>query len=547
MDRLYNNEDVTLLEYLKENYPDIFNSIQKEGYPLEFIEFSTFHEIYWQDEVVGFISLDQFHLIPTDISINECYIMPEFRGKNLLYNELFNLITSPNLTFYPRNPNKAFINVLIKNELAFKFADNLIISYMKFILDLDTVYKNPKIKRFYKTPDLDKIPYKANIFDTDLCSILFLDPMLNFIKYSNVMALTLPRKVDLKKYKLRKKLKKVSESYLDSCYDARENADEEILDFFDEVENDIYDLICVENTLGTSDTLNDDFQEYLKENNLSYDEGFRIMENINNALENNEITIRNCKRRMQYLVENIDKIDNVLVEDGDNCPFCGADNFEFVESCETCGQKLRDMSYEEELRRDFEDFDIDKFLEDFDHDKFQEMLESDEFWGRVPIEENDLYHDLKTFYNDNLTYFDFEEIKQYYEKSDKSLGFDAIFENYFDDKITNCKDEEDKFDMYKEFLMSYFYYYLDNSQFNKALTYLIQVIILASNSDDIFGGDLINRTHHSADILLSIEEFLKHVDNFDVDKCLDDAFKTFKVDKWNNNRDEIYEIVPQYF
>ncbi|MBQ2654257.1 MAG: hypothetical protein IJF83_11920 [Methanobrevibacter sp.] len=547
MNKLYNKDNVSLLEFLEKNYPNILNSIKKENYTLEFMEFRVFHEIYCEDEVVGFISLDQFHIIPTDISINECYVMPEFRGKNLLYNELFNLITSPNFTFYPRNPNRAFVNVLLKNNLAFKFSNNLVISYMKFILDLNTVYKNSNIKRFYKNPDLDEIPYKANIFDMDLCSIFFLDPMLNFIKYSDVMALTLPRKSDLKKYKLRKKLKRVSEGYLDKCYDAREKADEEILDYFDEVENDIYDLICVENTLGTSDELKTEFAKYLKENKLSDDDGFKIIENITGALEKNELTIKNCRRRMHYLVENIDMIDGALVDDDDGCPFCGEYNFEFVDSCETCGQRLRDISYEEELKHNFDDFDIEKLLEDFDHEKFQEMLDLDEFWGRVPIEENDPYFDLKTFYNEKLTFFDFEEIKQYYDNADKSLSLDTIFEEYFDDKIANCRDKDDKFDLYKDFLLNYFYYNLETNKFSVALTYLIQFIILASNEDSIFEGDIIQRTPYSTDALFAIEEFLKHAEDYDVDKCLDEAFKTFKVDEWNSNKEEIYEIIPQYF
>lgn len=545
MDRLYNAEDVSLVEFLEKNYPDIISSIKNEDYPLEYLDFCFFHEIYFEDEVVGFISIDQFHVIPTDFAINECYIIPEFRGRNLLYNELINLITTPNLTFYPRSPNKAFINVLLKNNLAFKFADDFAVSYMKFILDLDTVYKNSKIKRFYKTPDVD-IPYKANIFDLNLCSVFFLDPMLNLTKYSDVMVLTLPRKADLKKYKLRKKLKMVSEKYLDKCYDAREDAKERILDYFDDVENDIYELISVENNLGTSDELNPVFSEYLKNNDLSDEDGFRIIANINDALESNDLTIKNCKRRMHYLVENIDKIDGVSAEGDESCPFCGADNFEFVDSCETCGQRLRDVSYEEEFRQEFEDLDIEELLDGFDEEKFREMLDSDELWGRVPIEENDPYLDLKTFYNEHMATFDFEEVREFYDKSDKSLPIDEIIENYFDDLIFNGKTEDAEFDAYKEFLLLYFYYHLDSERFNEALTCLIQLVILASNSDDIFGGDVVYRTPHVADITLAIDQFLKHADEYDLEKCLEDAFATFKVDKWNNNREEICEVMPQY-
>ena len=65
---------------------------------------------------------------------------------------------------------------------------------------------------------------------------------------------------------------------------------------------------------------------------------------------------------MHYLVENIDMIGGALVDDDECCPFCGEYNFEFVDSCETCGQRLRDISYEEELKHNFDNFDIEKLL-----------------------------------------------------------------------------------------------------------------------------------------------------------------------------------------
>lgn len=76
---------------------------------------------------------------------------------------------------------------------------------------------------------------------------------------------------------------------------------------------------------------------------------------------------------------------------------------------------------------------------------------------------------------------------------------------------------------------------------------LIQLAILALNSDDIFGGDVVHRTSHVTDITFVIEEFLKYAKDYGLDKCLEDAFNTFKVDKWNSNKEEIYDVMPQYF
>ena len=534
MDKIYKNLNFDLLEYLDKNYPHILKSIQKEGYPLEYKEFMMFQEISWKDEVVGFITFNYFNIIPTDIVINECYVIPEFRGKNLLSNKLFELITDSNYTFYPRNPNKAFINVLLKTGLAFKFSNNLIVSYMKFMVNLDTIYKNSKIKRFYKTPDNENVPYKANIFDIDLCSVLFLDPFLNFIKYNDVLALTLPRKSDLKKYKLRKKLKRVSENYLDECYSARIDCDSEISDYFDEIENDFNELISVEKTLGTSEKLTDIFLEYLKEHDLSKEDGFKIIEHINNNLENNELNIKSYNHRMQYLVKNMDGLNNVLDKNSDMCPFCGTNKPIFFNYCQTCGQKLRDVSFEEETL---------KSIENFDPNEFRERLESDEFQGRVKIEENDPLFELKTYYNENLIDIDFEELSEYYKNADKSKPVPEIIDDYLNFKII----ENEDFDVYISYLIANYYQSLDNNEFNEALILFIQTVILALNSDAINDGNAFERTPHSIDIFFMLELFEKHGGEYDLDKCLEKAFETFKVEKWKNNKDEIYEIMHEYF
>ncbi|MBR1610739.1 MAG: hypothetical protein IJ672_04515, partial [Methanobrevibacter sp.] len=241
-----NDNQQLLPDFLKQEYPEIYKSINDEGYIIEYPTFQTLKEIHFEDKVVGFITFNTFHIIPTDLVINECYIIPEYRGNNLLYNELFSFITTPNANFHLRNPNKALIKVLLKTGMAGKISDNLVVSYIKFVVMIDTVYKNPKIKQFYKRTD-DKVPYKADLFDMDLCSVLFLDPVLEYVKFSDVFALTLPRKNDLKKYKLRKKLKRVNESYLDKIYDTHQESRDEVMEFSEDVERFIYETISVEN------------------------------------------------------------------------------------------------------------------------------------------------------------------------------------------------------------------------------------------------------------------------------------------------------------
>lgn len=534
-----NYKQQNLTDFLKENYTDIFDSINDEGYVIEYDSFLSFKEIRFENKVVGFITFDSFHIVPSDLLINECYIIPQYRGNDLLYNELFSLIFSPNANFYLRNPNRALINVLLKNGLALKFSDNLLISYIKFVVMIDTVYKNPKIKQFYKKTD-DEVPYRADVYDMDLCSVLFLDPMLEYVKYSDVFALTLPRKNDLKKYKLRKKLKRVNESYLDKCYDAQQENQDEILEFFDEVEEFVQETLSVENVCGNSENLKQDFTDYLNENDLTEKDGFRIIDHLNNALEEGSLTAKSYRRRIRYLVENIDAIDNIADEDCDDCPFCGKSNSNFVETCEFCGQVIRSESYENELFNQIENFDLDAMLDDLN-----DRIFSDDSFGNVPIEENDPLFELKTFYNEFLTGSDFDEIREYYLAFNGDAPICEIIENYYDFKIANENEEEGKFNLYKEYLCTFYYYHLDNRHFDEALSYIIQLAILASNDEDVSSGNIIERKSHSFDVFFEIDQFLNNEPVYNLDNAYKLAVENFKVGKWLNNKNEVFEIISQ--
>lgn len=189
----YNNNKL-LDDFLNTHYPEISKAIKKEGYNLDFLEYEFFREIRFENQIVGFITLKKFSSADNQFSIMDAYIIPEYRGNNLFFETLYFLLTFDNFEFYPRKPTKAFINVLLKNDFAFKLTSNFVVSYFKFIVDANNeIYKNPKIKRFYKKPD-DLFPYKANLFDMDLCSVMFRDPVLELVKYSDFFALTEPRK-----------------------------------------------------------------------------------------------------------------------------------------------------------------------------------------------------------------------------------------------------------------------------------------------------------------------------------------------------------------
>ena len=196
------------------------------------------------------------------------------------------------------------------------------------------------------------------------------------------------------------------------------------------------------------------------------------------------------------------------------------------------------MHNSDELIRKIENLDVDAMLEDL-----KDEIDFDELFGRVPIEENDALFELKTFYNDYLTGFDFEEIRRYCQGSDDSV--DIAIQDYFNERISNEKDEKKRFDFYSDYLIAFFYYHLNNGRFDEALSHIIQLGILASNSDDVGEGNIIERKPRSVEIHYQITQFLNSNPTFDLNNSYRLAIEDFKVEDWLNNEKEVFDAISE--
>ena len=75
----HNNNSKLLDNFLNNDYPEISKAIKKEGYNLDFLEYDFFHEIHFENHIVGFITLKKFSLVDNQFSIMDAYIIPEYR------------------------------------------------------------------------------------------------------------------------------------------------------------------------------------------------------------------------------------------------------------------------------------------------------------------------------------------------------------------------------------------------------------------------------------------------------------------------------------
>ena len=147
-------------------------------------------------------------------------------------------------------------------------------------------------------------------------------------------------------------------------------------------------------------------------------------------------------------------------------------------------------------------------------------------------------YDLKAFYNEHMRDYKYEEFLGFYKSSDRNLSIEEIRDKFLEDKLEKSRDSKDELQTYFIYLVHYFYYNLEFERFEDAFVNLLQMIILASNrSKD--KTDLINSNPHFIDILFGIEEMENTNQTFDVSELFDKAVKTFKIDKYNNNHEEV--------
>ena len=541
---LFHNTGI-LDDLLEDKYPEISKAIKDEGYNLEFRNYDVFEEIYFENQVVGFVTFEGISFSPNHFWIMDAYIIPEYRGNNLFFKFLSQLLIHDNFEFYPRKPTKAFINVLLKNDYAFKLAPNFVLSYFKFMVDVDLeVYKNQKIKRFYKKPIMP-MPYKANLFDMDLCSVMFRDPNVNFIKQDNFFALSEPRKYDLKKYKCRKKLKRVGEKYLADKYDTWKFSYNEITDFIQRKDSEIANDLLVENMIGCEDKLSDSFIKMLEKSNLSIDEGFKIRNHVVDKLDSGQLNEKSYIRRAAYLLKHFEaidkKIDDFDEESIEKCPFCGKPIPYYWGSCESCGLQIREIDLEMQDLDDFKEM-FEDFLENIKN------LDLDKFMGKVPIDGEDKpdLKEFKEFFNNHMASYDFNEFLEFYNPRDENHSVKETRDLFLDDKLNNSVGTKKEFDEYLSYLVHDAFYNVDIKKYDDAFVKLAQLSILASNrSKD--KNDILFSNPHGIDICFIIDDLERADYSFDVFKLFNDAVNTFKIDKYNKNHEEVLKELKEIF
>ena len=332
----YENENLD--ELLKNNYPEIFDSLSKD-YILEYLEFDFLREIKSDGKVVGFISLKQLKKTEKRLSIEECYIIPEFRHNNLLYSELLKLASIPTVYLYARRPNWAFMKVMIKNDLVEDMYNKILGCGIEFIIDSDEIYTNDEIIVLYdlSTPINDF--FSEYVYD-EKNRLLFVQDMWNNVSINRGMiAIVKPRLSDLNKINYEKILKKFTIEHIDKISEKLFYKHNDIENCFGLWESKVWQYNNLDKIIGKPHKLNHEMIDLLKNEGLDESVGFEILYHIKDANKKVQLKEKYNIFRRNYLLKNSEMIKkevNFNLYDDGKCPFCEHKRVGY-ENCIYCG------------------------------------------------------------------------------------------------------------------------------------------------------------------------------------------------------------------
>lgn len=342
----YDSDADNVIELLEKEYPFIYEVYSNDEYNMENTIFEYFQEIVSDNKVVGFYTYTTAIEFQDHICIEEFYVLPEYRGNNIMADTLIDLIIS-NKQFILKKPTQNVIKILIKNNLAWYFSKNLVRSVIKFSNTYNDIIINKKLRNIYDNLDdeMTMIDIFTNLYDINVCSNIFNDTM-ELITLDNFLCISTPRKYDRNKYKLSNKIRKIDKKYLKNitktvARNVIENEEKEkrILD-------NIYNNISVDKIIDDNE-----IDHYHNEYDISIEELKSIRDDVQKALDNNEISYQHIHTRFEYLIKNDPKND-ATYEGG--CNYCNAI---FIKRgvCQVCGYNFFDKNLEK-IKNDIKNY-----------------------------------------------------------------------------------------------------------------------------------------------------------------------------------------------
>ncbi len=211
---------VDIEETLRSKYIYLYNSIKETNYKLKVNHCTYFKEIVFKKKVVGFFAYTITNSV-TNLSLIASYILPEFRGKGLFFDEINKIFEEgKELSIY--YPPFFIMELLVKYGFAKTIDEKIIASSIKIDIPSNT------ISNIFGTDesDLNDLIFTSYLYDSELCGFLII-PEEN----SDILYLSNYYPEDDKKCSCSEKREKLDDSYIEEIKNTLKDNDEEIQDF----------------------------------------------------------------------------------------------------------------------------------------------------------------------------------------------------------------------------------------------------------------------------------------------------------------------------
>ena len=267
---------------IDDNYPYIADAMFKEKYFLKNLSCHVFNEIVYENKVVGFAAYEIRNNLA--LILKECYILPEFRGKRLFFDEICKMhYSSPR--FGILQPTRNVIELLLRYAFAKNISDDIVVSAIDLYLESFDIRSN-------KTEELLNILVPpSNFYDSSICSTIFVHD--DEILYHELL------ENDCLRGHRRKKLDK---GYFTNILKLFSKNHEEFENSITEIKMELPDnKLGYEVIVGHGDGLSEYMQGMVEQDIISYERAMFVREQLINEYENGVINDSNIDDRFNIL------------------------------------------------------------------------------------------------------------------------------------------------------------------------------------------------------------------------------------------------------
>ena len=322
--RVFLSEGIlNVVEILQENYPEIYESIQKEGFILKYGQCNLFKELLFENNVVGFCSYDFSREFMT-LALNNIYVLPQYRGNSFLLNELASTMAEQNKPSI-MEPTRLIVELLIEYGFASKITDNIVASAIEFVVPADHVLSNME----YGLEELS-----THFYDLDICaSIHILDVERSHVAYSA------PLNYDIIYYDCLDYRHRISDEYFEEISKTFRDRDVDIMNVILDLEENLpIKTYTLDEIIGPEGEFSFYIQSMIDDAHVTQQKALEIKNQIREEYEAGMLLNESLLVRLAYLFDESHK-ERITLHD-DVCPYCGMPIDSHDRFCHFCGINL---------------------------------------------------------------------------------------------------------------------------------------------------------------------------------------------------------------